>query len=83
MPQTVKLSWVYGKSSLNTGLLLAVQKLPAVGPKSAFVLQSYRDVHDGIKSIQEIKDIPGIGKNFFERFCKQNQVVEDLEEQED
>lgn len=34
-----------------------------------------QDVHDGIKSIQEIKDIPGMAE-FFERFCKQNQVVE-------
>ena len=57
------------------------QKLPAVGPKSAFVLQQYRDLHDGIKTIGELKDIPGLSRNFFDKFCTQNQVKEVVEEE--
>ena len=58
------------------------QKLPAVGPKSAFVIQQYRDLHDGIKTIEELKDIPGLAKTFYNKFCVQNQVKEVPEEEE-
>merc|ERR1719189_2819912 len=61
---------------LNTANTAMLTKLPAVGPKSAFVLMQYRDLHDGIKTIQEIQNIPGIGKNFYQKFCTQNQVKE-------
>jgi hypothetical protein len=50
--------------------------LPAVGPKSGFVLQQYRDLNDGIRTIQEIKEIPGLAKGFYDRFCLRNQVQE-------
>ena len=53
-----------------------------MGPKSAFVLQQYRDLHDGIKTIGELKDIPGLSKYFFDKFCTQNQVKEVVEEEE-
>ena len=59
-----------------------IQKLPAVGPKSAFVIQQYRDLHDGIKTIEELKDIPGLAKTFYNKFCVQNQVKEVSEEEE-
>ena len=58
------------------------QKLPAVGPKSAFVIQQYRDLHDGIKTIEELKVIPGLAKTFYNKFCVQNQVKEVSEEEE-
>jgi len=67
---------------LNTANTAMLTKLPAVGPKSAFVLQQYRDLHDGIKTIGELKDIPGLSRNFFDKFCTQNQVKEVLEEEE-
>merc|ERR1719180_596538 len=67
---------------LNTANAAMLTKLPAVGPKSAFVLQQYRDLHDGIKTIGELKDIPGLSRNFFDKFCTQNQVKEVLEEEE-
>jgi len=66
---------------LNTANTAMLTKLPAVGPKSAYVLQQYRDLHDGIKSIGELKDIPGLSRNFFDKFCTQNQVKEVLEEE--
>jgi len=68
---------------LNTANTAMLTKLPAVGPKSAYVLQQYRDLHDGIKSIGELKDIPGLSRNFFDKFCTQNQVKEVLEEEGD
>jgi len=66
---------------LNTANTAMLTKLPAVGPKSAYVLQQYRDLHDGIKSISELKDIPGLSRNFFDRFCTRNQIKEVLEEE--
>lgn len=66
---------------LNTANTAMLTKLPAVGPKSAYVLQQYRDLHDGIKSIGELKEIPGLTRNFYDKFCTQNQVKEVLEEE--
>jgi len=67
---------------LNTANIAMLTKLPAVGPKSAFVIQQYRDLHDGIKTIEELKDIPGLAKTFYNKFCVQNQVKEVSEEEE-
>jgi len=67
---------------LNTANIAMLTKLPAVGPKSAFVIQQYRDLHDGIKTIEELKDIPGLAKTFYNKFCVQNQVKEVPEEEE-
>ena len=68
--------------SLNIPDHYVIQKLPAVGPKSAFVIQQYRDLHDGIKTIEELKDIPGLAKTFYNKFCVQNQVKEVPEEEQ-
>jgi len=67
---------------LNTANIAMLTRLPAVGPKSAFVIQQYRDLHDGIKTIEELKDIPGLAKTFYNKFCVQNQVKEVPEEEE-
>jgi DNA uptake protein ComE-like DNA-binding protein len=89
-PLSVKENWKIGPGRqlvhntnvlviLNTANTAMLTKLPAVGPKSAFILQQYRDLHDGIKTIDELRNIPGLAKNFFDKFCLRNQIKVDDE----
>ena len=50
--------------------------LPAVGPKTAFLIHQHRELHGGYESLGELQEIPGINKNFFKKFCRQNQIEE-------
>jgi len=70
---------------INTANASMLTKLPAVGPKSAYILIQYRDVHKEIKTIEEIKNIPGLSKNFFDKFCRSNQlkIEQDVEASKD
>jgi len=61
----------------NTGLL---SRLPAVGPKTAFLIHQHRNMHGSFKSLRELETIPGITKRFFTKFCKQNQICGEGEE---
>ena len=60
---------------LNSANLQMLQKLPAIGPKTAFVLHSHRELHGSFKSLSTLKEIPGLQKSFFNKFCKTHQVV--------
>jgi len=54
------------KININTADATDLDKLPGIGPVRAADIISYRDSHDGFKSIEEIKNIKGIGDKSFE-----------------
>ena len=47
-----------------------------MGPKTAFLIHQHRELHGGYESLGELQEIPGINKNFFKKFCRQNQIEE-------
>merc|ERR1719381_130931 len=60
---------------LNSANLKMLQSLPTVGPKTAYLIHSHRELHNGFKDYNELKTVPGLQKNFFDRFIKVHQIV--------
>ena len=60
---------------INSANLQMLQKLPAIGPKTAFVLHTHRELHGPFTSLNTLKDIPGLQKSFFSKFVRTHQIV--------
>jgi len=69
---------------LNSANMKVLQALPAVGPKSACVIHTYRDLNGEIKNLLELKSIQGLARNFWKKFVQDNQIsgLEDEENTE-
>ncbi|MEI6039824.1 MAG: helix-hairpin-helix domain-containing protein [Candidatus Berkelbacteria bacterium] len=55
------------KININTASLAELDKLPGVGPVRAGDIISYREKNSGFKTIEDIKNIKGIGDVSFEK----------------
>lgn len=54
--------------NINTADSEALQKLPGIGPATAEKIISYRSENGKFKSVEEIKNVNGIGEKTFEKF---------------
>ncbi|MCE4956169.1 helix-hairpin-helix domain-containing protein [Macrococcoides caseolyticum] len=52
--------------NINTADVKALEEIPGIGPKKAQDILQYREQNNGFKSIDEIKEIKGIGDKTFE-----------------
>lgn len=52
--------------NINTAEQSALEEIPGIGPKKAQEIIQYRDANGGFKTIEEIKEIKGIGDKTFE-----------------
>eukprot|EP00092_Neocalanus_flemingeri_P041698 GFUD01045417.1.p1 GENE.GFUD01045417.1~~GFUD01045417.1.p1 ORF type:complete len:841 (+),score=290.25 GFUD01045417.1:73-2595(+) len=59
---------------VNTGNTKLLAGLPGVGPKTALLIHQHRELHGSFNSLRELQMIPGVNKNFWVKFCKQNQI---------
>lgn len=56
-----------GKININIASQSEIETLPGIGPVKASAIIAYRDSHNGFKSIEEIKNVKGIGDSTFEK----------------
>lgn len=55
-----------GKVSLNSASLAQLQTLPRVGAKMAQRILDYRAANKGFKTVEELRNVKGIGPKVFE-----------------
>lgn len=56
-----------GKINLNKADLTTLQEIPGIGPAKAQAIIDFRDTEGSFKTIEEIKNISGIGEKTFEK----------------
>lgn len=57
-----------GKININTATASELDSLPGIGPAYAGRIIDYRNQHGGFKSIEEVKNVKGIGDKTFDKF---------------
>lgn len=51
--------------NLNTATAADLEGLSGIGPKRAADIVAYRDAHGGFKTVEELKEVSGIGEKIF------------------
>lgn len=63
-----------GKVSINVATLEDIQTLHGIGPAKAQAIIQYREEHGLFKSVEDLLNVPGIGKKTLENIQEQIQI---------
>ena len=53
--------------NINTASPSELEALPGIGPAKAKAIADYRQQHGGFKSVEELKNVKGIGEGIFSK----------------
>jgi competence protein ComEA len=67
--------WAVAAVNLNTATKEELIALPGIGPVKAQTILDYRKANGGFKSVEELKDVKGIGAKRFEKLKGELTVV--------
>lgn len=56
-----------GKVSINSATIEELTNLPSIGESKAIKIIEYRELNNGFKSVEEIKNVKGIGNSIYEK----------------
>ena len=68
-------SAAFAALNLNTATKEELIALPGIGPAKAQAILDYRNAHGAFKSVEELKDVKGIGAKRFEKLKGELTVV--------
>ena len=63
----LSMSWALATVNINTAGADELKALPGIGPAKAEAIVEYRKQHGNFKSVEELKNVKGIGESLFNR----------------
>lgn len=60
-------AWALAAVNINTASADELKALPGIGPSKATAIVAYRNEHGKFKSVEELKNVKGIGEGIYQK----------------
>ena len=71
----LSMSWALAAVNINTAGADELKALPGIGPAKAEAIVEYRKQHGNFKSVEELKNVKGIGDGIYNRLKDGRQKI--------
>ena len=63
----LSMGWALAAVNINSASAEELKALPGIGPAKAAAIVEYRSQHGSFKSVEELKEVKGIGEGIFNK----------------